>query len=145
MNIKRLNKTLKILLCSIMLVIGLFMNPLKVNAESRAGLVQYRYLNGTINGTDIGGTVSVRLRVYTTNDGITESMGYPASGSSCSSSNATVSCTFTDISHTGTSYVGSSSQLVIRFRITLQNTTTIENRTYEAYIVGNRLTKIEQK
>ena len=141
----KIKKILKSFLAASLFVVGLVCNPLNINAQERAGVVQYTYLTGTINGTDIGGTVTVRLRMSVTNDGVTVTMGYPASGSSCSSSRTMTSCTFTDISHSGTSYVGSNSQLKVRFKITLRTNTTTENRTYEAYISGNVLRSIEQK
>ena len=141
---KTIKKILKSFLAVSLFVVGLACNPLNINAQERAGTVRYTYLTDTITGTDIGGTVTVRLRVSIISDGVTETMGYPSSGSSCSSSRSNVTCTFTDIGDYGTSYEGSSSILTIRFKITLRTSTTTENRTYNAYVSNNVLTGIEE-
>ena len=138
-------KLIKILLCANMLITGLAFNPIKIYANGRASNVSYGYITRTINNTDIGGNVTVKLRVAYINTGFTTELDYIEGNSICTASSTNVSCSIVNDTSSGYSSVDSASSMIIDFDIHLTRLNGSEVLEYTATITRNVLTSFGKR
>ena len=132
-----LKKMFKSLLCVSILVTGLVFDPIKSYANGRASNVSYGYLTKTIANTDIGGTVTVKLRVAYINTGFSTDIDYIEGSSVCTASKTNVTCSIINDTSSGYSSNSSASSMIVNFDIYLYRLNGEETLEYTATITRN--------
>lgn len=140
-----IKKVFKFILCACMLATGLLMDPIKTYANERASNVTYGYLTRTIYNTDVGGNVTVKLRVAYINTGFSTELDYIEGGSICTATKTNVSCSIVNDTSYGSSSSTTASSLVVNFDIKLTRTNANETLYYTATITRNSIASFGQR